>query len=174
MMRRLILFTLLLLLVVQPGKMQDNPTFISALDWSPDSSLIAVGYGVTGMDYCFNSEDIYAIHIIDTATNQTQELKRHTCNVEGVSFSPDGEKLVSQGWDGRAVIWNLATGEHEVSGLVFNELYQVKWSHSGSHLLSVDELKVLISQSDELLVGITVFRVYEGRITNADWSPDDR
>ena len=47
----------------------------------------------------------------DTSTGQTLvELRGHTGVVQGVAFSPDGERLVTAGGDRTARVWDSKTG----------------------------------------------------------------
>jgi WD40 repeat protein len=45
--------------------------------------------------------------------SEQRTLSGHEGTVYGVSFSPDGQTLLSAGHDGRSLIWNVATGEQE-------------------------------------------------------------
>lgn len=38
-------------------------------------------------------------------------LQGHTNFVLGLAFSPDGARLASSGWDGKAYVWDITTGE---------------------------------------------------------------
>ncbi len=49
------------------------------------------------------------IYILDIDGNPIQQLEGHTGPVNSLSESPSG-KLISGGWDGAAIVWDLATG----------------------------------------------------------------
>jgi len=80
----------------------NDHTGITSLAWSPDGSLLAIGY----------SEDIELnggyIDIIDPRTgNVLMTFQGHLGDVEGLAFSPDNSLLASASTDGSIVIWNL-------------------------------------------------------------------
>lgn len=46
-----------------------------------------------------------------TSTQIRWRITEHSSTVHDVDYSPDGQKAVTVSWDGRAIIWNIATGE---------------------------------------------------------------
>src|SRR6266540_5230641 len=73
---------------------------ISALDWSPDGSLIAVGRP-NGID------------IVDANTRMPVQVLTGTTNgVVSVDWSPDGTKVAGASLDSGGVrVWDVATGQ---------------------------------------------------------------
>jgi WD40 repeat protein len=78
-----------------------NAEGLSEMAWEPRSTLLVAGAWLSGL-----------IYLWDTATGrQVTVLKGHQNEVGNVAFSPDGDILVSSGWDGMRM-WHARTGDH--------------------------------------------------------------
>ncbi len=71
---------------------------VHALDFSPDSALLAAG----GADQTVRIWDAIVGRAAFTLTG-------HTGEIWDVAFSPDGQRLASASYDGTAKLWNIAT-----------------------------------------------------------------
>ena len=60
----------------------------------------------------------------------------HTTSMRDAAFLPDGERMVTVGWDGRAVLWNVATGEPLKSIQNDGRIVAVA-AHPGGHLVAL-------------------------------------
>ncbi|MCA8957441.1 MAG: serine/threonine protein kinase, partial [Planctomycetes bacterium] len=107
---------------------------VSCLAWSPDSKLAIVG----GRDRGGDGDRSSAVRVFDaTSGGLVHELSGHSDWLEAVAPSPDGAWLASGGWDGRVLIWDLASGArlrelaHQWSGPV-----ALAWSDDGKALLA--------------------------------------
>lgn len=68
--------------------------------FSPDSQILA------------SASSEYSIHLLDTSTgNIRHSLQGHTARVHSLSFSSNGQTLVSGSHDGTLRFWNTTTGE---------------------------------------------------------------
>jgi WD40 repeat protein len=70
--------------------------FVTSLDWSPDGRWIA------GSDYAG------AVWLLESRTGQTHILGHHKAEAVLVSFHPRGRYLVSAGWEGEFICWDVA------------------------------------------------------------------
>jgi WD40 repeat protein len=114
--KRLLMFALLLgCLAVVPSltalAVQQGPvTYITSLAWSPDSSKIAVGYGI---ESCEGNPNLYTIQILDAVTQQVvQTLAGSTCDITSLDWSPDGTRLAASSLDGIGTrVWDVQSGQ---------------------------------------------------------------
>jgi WD40 repeat protein len=71
---------------------------VEALSFSPDGRWLAAGTGERVTVWEVSSGKVF------------RTPQAHRGHVTVVSFSPDGHRLAAGGWDGRVVVWELATG----------------------------------------------------------------
>ena len=103
---------------------------LTSLDYSPDSSLLAVsGYHEV------------LLHKTDPTSETSGEVAARLVGlserIESARFSPDGKQLAvtggSPGRFGELQIWDVATGELKLSALVtYDTIYGASWSHDGT------------------------------------------
>lgn len=75
-----------------------------------------------------------ALQLWDTrVTPRERPLRGHGAPVRGLSFSPDGARLLSGGWDGRALLWDVASGAELASFSRARRVEAVAFSPSGTH-----------------------------------------
>ena len=85
---------------------------IYALDLSPDGHWLAVGGSLGPVEDDRPPEQMqrHKIRLYDFATGELVALLLgHKNVVRGLSFSPDSSKLISAGYDNRAIIWDVET-----------------------------------------------------------------
>lgn len=77
--------------------------WVTSLAHSPDGSIIATA---GGQSLQYRPGDVM---LWDAANgNLIAALEGHTSNVWSVAFSPDGQTLVTSGYDGKVMVWNVA------------------------------------------------------------------
>jgi WD40 repeat protein len=81
-----------------PTVHRDQARMLRRASFSPDGRHFAYGAG-------------NAVMVFDFTTRQLTSLKGHKDLVYSVTFSPQGDRLLSASWDLTAKIWNRATGE---------------------------------------------------------------
>lgn len=86
-------------LQIDPVWRTQLPTGIDAIAVSKNGALIAAALGD------------HSIRVLDARARQTQSLEAHDGKVTALSFSPDGQTLVSSGEDQKLLAWNVESGE---------------------------------------------------------------
>ncbi|MDA1050578.1 MAG: WD40 repeat domain-containing protein [Planctomycetota bacterium] len=77
--------------------------WVTAVTHSPDGAIIATA---GGQSLQYRPGDVL---LWDAANgNLIATLEGHTSNVWSVAFSPDGQTLVSSGYDGKVIVWSVA------------------------------------------------------------------
>jgi WD40 repeat protein len=95
-----------------------------AVEWSPDGGSIAVAY----------SEMM--IHIVDMESSETQtRFSGHSDIIADLSWSPNGQRVISADGGGFARAWDAASGDQILSFKLTNTLNSVDWSPDGRYVI---------------------------------------
>ncbi|CAE7167721.1 unnamed protein product [Rhizoctonia solani] len=80
---------------------------VFSVAFSPDAKFIASGCGKG-----YSNVAAYTIQLWDVQTRKlaSEPFKGHTTDVESVSFSPDGARIVSGSYDNTIRIWDIERG----------------------------------------------------------------
>lgn len=148
----------------EAGQVQASLGPINRLAYSPNGSLLAAAGE-------FASAAIYNLE-----NNTALALEGHTGEVNSVIFSPDGKNVVTASWDGRAIIWDVNTGQQVreifrgsagVLGLAFNQ--------DGSLLAVTTTESVLVYDTQSFRAVLTFPTNIEGYgYANAAFSADGK
>lgn len=88
-----------------------------------------------------------AVRVWDVETRTLlSKLEGHRSTVWGLSLSPDGKRLASASFDGSVCIWDLETGERQLT-LEYTDSYSifnVVWNTSGTQVVVCSSNKVYI------------------------------
>ena len=108
---------------------------------------------------------------------RTWKLRHGTSRVEAtaVTWSPDGQRLVSGDLNGLAVVWEVSTGRKVVSAHLHTaRINALAWSPDGRRIASGSADKTVRvwdpTRGEELLR----FDVPDAEVTQCQWSPDGR
>jgi len=132
----------------QIGVGEEGKMYAGAL--SPDNSLLAIG------GWFKNDE----IRLFDFRTGEVRALlKGHKNVVDGLAFSPDGNRLITGSKDDTARIWNLRTQKalHVLKGHKDN-IYAVTFSPDGNRVVTAgddDNLRIWDAYSGSLIKTLT-------------------
>jgi WD40 repeat protein len=92
--------------------------FVSEFDWHPS------GRGLAVTDYSG------AVHWMNAQSGETRELGQHRAAAVRAVFSPDGNHLLTSGWDRQVICWDVKTMRRAFTmGLTS---YQLKFRKDGS------------------------------------------
>ncbi|HMZ06268.1 MAG TPA: protein kinase [Anaerolineales bacterium] len=106
----------------------DTRSWITAIDFSPDSQLLASG----------DRDGLIQIWNTETWEEAASPLSGHTKTIVDLAFSSDGAKLASISEDNLLIQWNVnATGGQEfISAEVVGGLSAVEFSSASNHLIT--------------------------------------
>lgn len=97
---------------------------VTAVEWSPSGDLLALGR---------QSGEVELVEAV--GGDDRPELDWHSSPVNDLSFDEAGERLVSVGDDGYAVVWNVDTGEMVRAVKHSSWVYRASFSPDGGHLV---------------------------------------
>ncbi len=136
--------------------------------FSPDGRLIATGGTVKG-----TGQNVVVIWDARTG-EQLRELEGHTGDINDLSFSPNGSRLVTVAADETGIIWNPSTGERLVTLSGHTDVLQgVSFSNDGSLVATSGWDGTLRIWDVETGVQLRSIQTSDGLCYNA-FSPDDR
>ncbi len=151
------------------NNLQSVTSVVTSVAWSPDGSMIAVGYGT---NQCVpDRPDLYIIEIIDTVTNQTiHTLQGSKCSVVALTWNSNSSKLASASEDEIGIrIWDVSNGQLLVTKQVMLQgSLGVSWQPGGNNLAITDYGEVVMLLDS--LTGDVLSEVARGTVV--DWNPD--
>lgn len=148
---------------------------IYAAALSPDNRFLAIG-GWMGPSKNYKLVDLGRIRLIDFQTGEVKTLlKGHTNVINGLAFSPDGNRLISGSADKTARIWNVRTQKtiHVLKGHT-DHIYAVAFSPDGSMAVTGSNdntLKLWNAKSGSL---IKILKGHSGDLRSAAFTPNGK
>ncbi len=126
------------------GKGRDVHSSVDSLSFTPDGRRLAVA--VFRQSTCF---------VFDLPTNTKLHEFKHP-QIYGLGLHPDGEKLVTAGWDSKVRLWNLTNGELDLEQAITLDnnrdarMYGVKFSPNRQRIATLQMSSALIVLDDTL------------------------
>ena len=150
--------------------LSDYPTQwgITCVAFSPDGKLIA-----TGGSKLHGSDETLRIWNAETG-EQLRAIKAHGRTVLDVTFSPDGDRVVSASEDKSIAVWDINSGRRllRIGGLDFD--LTVAYSPDGKRIISGDWSKRIRFWDTQ--TGVEVFSIdgLPTRVSKVAFSPDGK
>ena len=152
------------------------------VDISPDGQIAASGSGPLRLTLTPDQYDL-SIRIWNVETGEEiQRLQGHQNVVDSVLFLPDGQRLLSAGWDGRILLWDIQSGEilREYTSHP-GRVYKLALSSDGSSFASAGEDTTNRSDPQHLAIIwdletgeiLQTLRGHTGGVNGVAISPDD-
>ncbi len=144
-------------------EIQGQGRWVLALDFSPDGAILAAG-DLDGF-----------VQLWDMQTGEVfgNEQPEHQGPVQQVSFSQDGEFLITAGDDGTLILRNTTTGEWDTLEGHSSLVRALAVSPDGEHIISGDlNGYVLLWNTRQHLFSHQVGSLQEGSINAIAYSPD--
>jgi WD40 repeat protein len=130
-----------------------RPGAVRCVAFSPDGKRLAVAAAAAAKTYTHDSGEVA---VWDLETRQIAlTTQGHVGDVLAVTYSPDGKRLVSAGWDLRVRFWEPTTGK-EILGLYEGHLDSIN-----TLVFSPDGGRLATASSDGTVI------LYDGRPVDA-------
>ena len=162
----------------------EHDTYINALSWNPNGSVLAVREGENRLDtrvtipcHLGPRTEVYNVQIWDVATGEClQTIPSYYYDYGEIVWSPDGQLLGTRTDDRTAKIWDVATGECLYELIHEHDLYAIAWSPNGQWIASRSGCSSLENGTVQIFdaaTGACVER--QSRSVNYfAWSPDSK
>jgi WD40 repeat protein len=128
---------------------------VRAVAFSPDGVLVAAAA----------STDVTVWRVATGAVVHT--LSGHSSNVVSVMFSPDGDHLLTGGFDDRAVVWNLDTGTQAFAAHPLADVYSAVYTPEGKQMV----LALGAERAELWEIPLQSYTEHAGAITALDFLP---
>ncbi len=156
---------------------------VESIAFSPDGKTIASGGGSYTVNYWFADDYTVRLWDVDSGINKAT-LLGHRRTVYYLTFSPDGNYLVSSAGDKRAIFWDTATGyplwtitgegvPHTRDSQEGEFVGAIKFSADGKTFVSADNIKVRLWDTESRKTIATFFSPTP-RSSNIAFSPDGK
>jgi len=147
-----------------------NVEWPQGADWSPSGDLIAVG-GADGLVHLYDGID----------GHETGELYSTILSHFRVEFSPDGEQLLTHGYDNRLEIFDMTEAQVSIPVRSCGKVVSNAWSPDGKRVVFGGDcppdfpVKVVDADSGEELLDLSAYESFSGDgdiSATFAWSPD--
>ncbi len=133
-----------------------------------------------------NDKDlIERLYKVISNIQERNQLKGHQNEILGLSIHPDGQKIVSSGFDNTIKLWNIEGNILYTKSQEYRQ-WSVKFSHSGQLIASVDDINSIslwkIQNDKLLLLDSNIIKdlkinkqanIPDNQIGNLEFSPND-
>jgi WD40 repeat protein len=119
---------------VSSAAAQQELSSVYTVAWSPDGTKIALAGLIP--ECTKDIDEKFSVYILDAITKQVlKQLSGHRCYVISVAWSPDGTQLATSGVDGKANVWDVASGRLVSTTKEFALVRgKIAWSSDGTQI----------------------------------------
>ncbi len=143
--------------------------YISALAWSPDGGLFAIG-----MDFVASPGLNRDIEVIDAQSGRTvNHIIAGRYGSTRIDWSPDGEALLITTGDRRVTVWDALRPRRQYTVTDY-PANRASWSPDGRWLLAVDAEAHSVIQVWNTREGQLALTIPDRAIIAMDWHPESR
>jgi WD40 repeat protein/tRNA A-37 threonylcarbamoyl transferase component Bud32 len=164
-------------------KVWDAATGRETLSFKAHKFAVRVSYSPSGRQIASCGDE--TIKIWDAENGQEfLTLNGDTGLVRSVAYSPDGKQIVSGGFDGSLKIWDASTGKvtltfkghpkTPVSGVGFNSVNSVAFSHDGRQVVSCSQDKSIMIWEVATGQEILTLKGHTRWVSSVAYSPDGK
>ncbi len=152
---------------------QRNGQKIKTLNNNPNDWIWNVSFSPDDRTIAATSTTEKSVKLWSVDGNKKAVLKGHTDGVNGVSFSPDGQRIASASWDRTVKLWSKEGKEIATLKGHSDGVHSVVFSHDGQIVASTSEDKTakLWTREGKKIATLTG---HKDAVWDVDFSPDDR
>lgn len=157
-----------------------HTTQVWSLEWSPDGSRIASGDSQGHVDIWDPSSGSTIRTYLGHVVTPTDPADRRQSLVRSVAWSPDGQRIVSAGYDYTVQVWDAHTGNqlyvykghtaHDPNVLPYVD--SARWSPDGSRIASSGGDRTVQVWNAVDGSNPYIYTNHHGYVYHAAWSPD--
>jgi len=114
------------------------------------------------------------VRIVELESGQTiKELIGHQDVIHSIDFSSDGKQLVTAGWDGRIILWDLYSGLqiHQFKGQS-GRVYEAKFAPDPGFVISGGSDRIARLWNSKTGEKVLEFKGHKGSVTSVDATTD--
>jgi WD40 repeat protein len=150
---------------------QTNADLSEPMSWSADGSKIATCAvpQILQIWDAHTGEPIIG-GFVNNTTNLTFQDFISFC--VSAAWSPDGERIVTGGWDESVTVWNAKTGDKILSFPSYGQPDGLTWSQNGERIAAGENSGVVKIWDSNTGVELLSFKTTHPFLFTVDWSPD--
>ena len=147
---------------------------LSATPWAEPSRMISWHPGGQWLGIAGDTATEWnrGVRLLDLQTGQIVLLGRHRIKTEGLTFSPDGDYLLSCSWERELIGWDLRTRQRAFT--FGGSGYQMKWSDDGLTCATVSKGDKVLLYEFERPACLELTGNPGDRLRPGTFSPDGR